>query len=177
MNERHLRQPSSQPIALARGSGQPHDQNLLKAKGMTIGEVAQRSGVTAKMIRHYEALGLLPAAVRSAAGYRYYDETALHEVRFIRQARHLGFGLPQIADLLALWRDRGRASHEVKALAEAQLHLLEQKIAELQQMQESLQRLVSQCHGDDRPECPILDELATEKTALAPKKGCHDDAG
>jgi MerR family transcriptional regulator, copper efflux regulator len=177
MNERLLRLPSSQPIALARGSGQPHGQSLLKAKGMTIGEVAQLSGVTAKMIRHYEALGLLPAAVRSAAGYRYYDETALHEVSFIRQARHLGFGLPQIADLLALWRDRGRASHEVKALAEAQLHLLEQKIAELQQMQESLKLLVGQCHGDDQPECPILEELAAGKTDPAPKKGCHDDGG
>jgi MerR family transcriptional regulator, copper efflux regulator len=177
MNERLLRLPSSQPIALARATSQPHGPSLLKAKGMTIGEVAQRSGVTAKMIRHYEALGLLPAAVRSAAGYRYYDETALHEVRFIRQARHLGFGLPQIADLLALWRDRGRASHEVKALAEAQLHVLEQKIAELQQMQESLKRLVGQCHGDDRPECPILEELAADKSRSASKKGCHDDGG
>jgi len=146
-------------------------------KGMTIGEVARCSGVTAKMIRHYEALGLLPAALRSAAGYRYYDETALHEIRFIRQARSWGFGLPQIAELLILWRDPSRASQEVKALAEAQLQALEQKIDELQQMQQSLRRLVSQCHGDDRPDCPILDELATEKSDLAGKKGCHDGGG
>ena len=146
-------------------------------KGMTIGEVARSSGVTAKMVRHYEALGLLPAAQRSAAGYRYYDETALHEIRFIRQARSLGFGLPQIAELLILWRDRGRASQEVKALAEAQLQALEQKIVELQQMQQSLRRLVSQCHGDERPDCPILDELATEKSEKSGKKGCHDGGG
>ena len=146
-------------------------------KGMTIGEVARSSGVTAKMIRHYEALGLIPAPLRSAAGYRYYDETALHEIRFIRQARSLGFGLPQIAELLILWRDRGRASQEVKALAEAQLQALEQKIVELQQMQQSLRRLVSQGHGDDQPDCPILDELATEKSDLDGKKGCHDGGG
>lgn len=145
-----------------------------RGKGMTISEVARSSGVTAKMIRHYEALGLIPAPLRSAAGYRYYDETALHEIRFIRQARSLGFGLPQIAELLILWRDRGRASQEVKALAEAQLQALEQKIVELQQMQQSLRRLVSQCHGDERPDCPILDELATEKSG---KKGCHDGGG
>ncbi len=148
-----------------------------RGKGMTIGEVARSSGVTAKMIRHYEALGLIPAPLRSAAGYRYYDETALHEIRFIRQARSLGFGLPQIAELLILWRDRGRASQEVKALAEAQLQALEQKIVELQQMQQSLRRLVSQCHGDERPDCPILDELATEKSEKSGKKGCHDGGG
>lgn len=148
-----------------------------RGKGMTIGEVARSSGVTAKMIRHYEALGLLPAAQRSAAGYRYYDEKALHEIRFIRQARSLGFGLPQIAELLILWRDPSRASQEVKALAEAQLQALEQKIGELQQMQQSLRRLVSQCHGDERPDCPILDELATEKSDLVGKKGCHDSGG
>ncbi len=151
---------------------------------MTIGEVARLSGVTPKMIRHYESLGLLPDISRSDAGYRHYDSKALHELRFIRQARNLGFSLPHIAELLDLWRDRQRSSQDVKRLAEQQLLALTQKIAELQQMQLSLQRLVTQCHGDERAQCPILEGLAGEPEASAVenvprgiKKSCHDPAG
>lgn len=151
---------------------------------MTIGEVARLSGVTPKMIRHYESLGLLPGVARSQTGYRHYDDKALHELRFIRQARNLGFSLPHIAELLDLWRDRQRSSQDVKRLAEQQLLALTQKIAELQQMQLSLQRLVIQCHGDERAQCPILEGLAGEPEAFvaenAPwviKKSCHDPEG
>ncbi len=148
-----------------------------KLSAMTIGEVARRSGVTPKMIRHYETLGLLPAAERSEAGYRYYDSAALHELCFIRQARGLGFGLAQIAELLDLWRDRERSSQDVKRLAEQQLLALTQKITELQQMQKSLQLLVAQCHGDDRAECPILDGLAQQSGCGGIKKSCHEPMG
>lgn len=127
---------------------------------MTIGQVALASGVSAKMIRHYEALGLLPAPARTEAGYRLYDDTAIHQLRFIRQARELGFSLRQIEELLALWLDRQRASSRVKQLALEHIALLEQKIAELQQMKATLLRLASSCQGDARPECPILEELA-----------------
>lgn len=155
-----------------------HDRETHSAKssGMTIGEVARQSGVTPKMIRHYESLGLLPAVGRSEAGYRYYDATALHELCFIRQARSLGFGLVQIAELLDLWRDRQRSSQDVKRLAEQHLAELARKITELQQMQQSLQLLVTQCHGDERTECPILDGLAQESGCGVIKKSCHDPA-
>ena len=152
------------------------DTHSAKSSGMTIGEVARQSGVTPKMIRHYESLGLLPAVGRSEAGYRYYDATALHELCFIRQARSLGFGLVQIAELLDLWRDRQRSSQDVKRLAEQHLAELARKITELQQMQQSLQLLVAQCHGDERTECPILDGLAQESGCGVIKKSCHDPA-
>ena len=141
---------------------------------MNIGQAAEATGVSAKMIRHYESLGLLPAVGRSEAGYRYYDATALHELCFIRQARSLGFGLVQIAELLDLWRDRQRSSQDVKRLAEQHLAELARKITELQQMQQSLQLLVAQCHGDERTECPILDGLAQENGCVVIKKSCHD---
>ena len=163
-----------------------HDSTVHDAGSsvMTIGEVARLSGVTPKMIRHYESLGLLPGVARSQTGYRHYDGKALHELRFIRQARNLGFSLPHIAELLDLWRDRQRSSQDVKRLAEQQLLALTQKIAELQQMQLSLQSLVTQCHGDERAQCPILEGLAGEPEASAVenvprgiKKSCHDPAG
>ena len=126
---------------------------------MNIGQAAAASGVSAKMIRHYEAIGLLPAAERSDAGYRRYDDAALHTLRFIRRARDLGFGLDEIAQLLALWRDRSRASGEVKALAARHVADLSERIERMQAMRRTLQHLVGACHGDDRPDCPILDDL------------------
>ncbi len=131
---------------------------------LTIGEMAKRSGLTAKMIRHYESLGLLPPAVRSDAGYRHYQEQDVKQLRFIRQARELGFSLPQIGELLSLWHDEQRPSSKVKQLAQEHITVLDQKIAELSKMKEGLEKLVASCHGDDSPECPILDELAQSGT-------------
>lgn len=129
---------------------------------MNISQAAAASGVTPKMIRHYEALGLLPPAARTGSGYRQYDEPALHQLRFIRRARDLGFGLDEIAELLALWGNRRRASSEVKALAARHVADLQTRIERMQAMQRTLQHLVHACHGDDRPDCPILDDLAGE---------------
>ncbi|RVT54478.1 Cu(I)-responsive transcriptional regulator [Rubrivivax albus] len=127
---------------------------------MNIGQAAQATGVTPKMIRHYESLGLLPAVARSDAGYRRYDERTLHTLRFIRRARDLGFSLDEIAQLLGLWADPARASAEVRALAQRHVADLDERIARMQAMRRSLQQLVQCCHGDDRPDCPILDDLA-----------------
>ena len=125
-----------------------------------IGEAAAATGVSAKMIRDYEKLGLIPAADRSFAGYRLYADADLHRLRFIRRARGLGFSMKQIAELMALWNDRGRPSAKVKQLALAHVGELDAKIAELQAMQRSLRTLAGACHGDERPNCPILDDLA-----------------
>ena len=127
---------------------------------MNIGAAAAASGVTAKMIRHYEAIGLLRPAERRANDYRDYGERDLHELRFIRRARRLGFSIPEIGELLALWRDRGRPSREVKRIAEAHIGDLQSRVAEMQAMANTLRELVAACHGDDRPDCPILDDLA-----------------
>ena len=135
---------------------------------LTIGEMAKRSGLTAKMIRHYESLGLLPPAVRSEAGYRHYQEADVQQLRFIRQARELGFSLPQIGELLNLWHDQQRPSSKVKQVAQQHIAVLEQKITELTQMKSALETLVSCCHGDDSSDCPILDELAQPSSAC-----CH----
>ena len=127
---------------------------------MNIGAAAAASGVTAKMIRHYEAIGLLPPAERRPNAYREYGERDVHELRFIKRARRLGFSMAEIGALLMLWRDRGRPSREVRRIAHAHVADLEARIAEMQAMAETLRRLVRQCHGDDRPDCPILDDLA-----------------
>jgi MerR family copper efflux transcriptional regulator len=127
---------------------------------VNIGQAARLTGVSAKMIRHYEQIGLLPAAERSFSGYRLYSEPDLHTLRFVRQARQLGFGIDQIAMLLDLWRDRERPSAEVKALAQAHIDELDARIAELQRMRATLAALARACHGDDRPDCPILEGLA-----------------
>ena len=126
---------------------------------MNIGEAAQASGVSAKMIRHYESIGLIAAPARTDAGYRVYGERELHLLRFIRHSRDLGFSLEQTRALLGLWQDRSRPSREVRALAQAHLDELRAKLAELQAMQATLEQLVRCCHGDDRPDCPILDSL------------------
>lgn len=130
------------------------------ASPLTIGQAALASGVSAKMIRHYEDIGLLPPARRNFSGYRQYTATDLHTLRFIRQARQLGFGIAQIATLLDLWRNRQRPSAEVKALASSHLRELDVRIAELQQMRATLATLAEACHGDERPQCPILERLA-----------------
>ena len=127
---------------------------------MNIGAAAASSGVAAKRIRHYEAIGLLPPAERRPNAYRDYGEREVHELRFIKRARRLGFSMAEIGALLMLWRDRGRPSREVRRIAEAHVADLEGRIVEMQAMAETLRRLVRQCHGDDRPDCPILDDLA-----------------
>ncbi|TPG47300.1 Cu(I)-responsive transcriptional regulator [Roseomonas nepalensis] len=127
---------------------------------MRIGEAARASGVSAKMIRHYEAVGLLPAASRRESGYRDYGEAEVHALRFIRRARDLGFSLAEIAGLLALWADRGRASAEVKRLALRHVADLERKARDLSAMADTLRRLAASYHGDARPDCPILEDLA-----------------
>jgi Cu(I)-responsive transcriptional regulator len=134
---------------------------------MNIGQAATASGVSAKMIRHYEQVGLFPQPARSEAGYRQYTEGEVHTLRFIRHARDLGFSIQQIGELVGLWQDRRRPSREVKALAQAHIDELEQKAKELLAMKVTLERLVHCCHGDDRPECPILETLAAQ-SAPAP---------
>lgn len=126
----------------------------------TIGQAAERSGVSAKMLRHYEQLGLLPAVARTDAGYRLYGEREVHTLRFIRRARDLGFSMTEIAELLALWQNRRRASAQVKRIAEDHIADLDRRMAEMQAMRRSLAALAGCCHGDDRPDCPILDDLA-----------------
>ena len=127
---------------------------------MNIGEASEASGVSAKMIRYYESIGLIPPAQRSGNSYRVYREADAHTLRFIRRALLLGFPVAQIAELLRLWQYKGRASAEVKAIAEGHVAELEEKIAELQAMTRTLAHLAHCCHGDDRPDCPILDDLA-----------------
>ncbi|HLU78691.1 MAG TPA: Cu(I)-responsive transcriptional regulator [Burkholderiaceae bacterium] len=126
---------------------------------MNIGQAAQASGVSAKMIRYYEEIGLIPVAARNGAGYRFYTQSDVHRLSFVRRARDLGFSVKEIAELLSLWSDRSRQSAEVKRIAQAHIDDLEQKIAKLRGMVDTLQTLVECCAGDDRPECPILAEL------------------
>ena len=129
---------------------------------LNIGQAAQASGISAKMIRHYEAVGLVPAAARTEAGYRQYGAADVHTLRFIRHARDLGFSIAEIAELVGLWHDRKRPSRQVKALAQAHIEDLERKAQELLAMKATLEHLVHCCHGDDRPDCPILETLANE---------------
>ena len=127
---------------------------------MNIGQAAAASAVSAKMIRHYEALGLLPKVPRTESGYRQYDDTSVHTLRFIRRARDLGFSIKEIDALLGLWRNRRRASADVKRIALAHAGDLQRRIDAMQAMQRTLEHLAHCCHGDARPECPILDDLA-----------------
>jgi len=129
---------------------------------VNIGQASKASGVSAKMIRHYEEVGLIPAASRTESGYRQYGEAEVHSLRFIRHARDLGFSIAQIGELVGLWQNRRRSSSRVKALALAHVAELERKVANLQAMKETLEHLAHCCHGDDRPECPILDRLADD---------------
>ena len=129
-----------------------------------IGQAAQASGVSAKMIRHYEEIGLIGKALRGESGYRRYTAPEVHTLRFIKQARNLGFSIKQIGALLGLWQNQARSSSQVKALALEHIAELERKIVEMQAMKATLERLARDCHGDGRPECPILDELAGHDT-------------
>ncbi len=127
---------------------------------MNISQAAKSSQLTPRMIRHYESIGLLGAAERSPAGFRRYSERDLHSLRFIQRGRSLGFSIEQISQLLALWQNQERSSAEVKALTQMHLQELEEKIAGLQAMHNALSNLAECCHGDARPDCPILDGLA-----------------
>ena len=126
---------------------------------MNIGEASKASKVSAKMIRYYEQIGLIPPADRTDSGYRFYTDEDVHVLRFIRRARDLGFALADIGELLALWRDQGRASADVKRIALEHVVALERKIAELQGMASTLRTLAAHCHGDTRPDCPIITDL------------------
>lgn len=132
---------------------------------MNIGMAAERSGVSAKTIRYYESIGLIRPVDRRENNYRDYTEADVQTLRFINRARSLGFSVKEVGALLALWRDKGRASHKVKALAMAHIADIDRKIAELQSMRRTLIALTERCHGDDRPECPILDDLAAAPAA------------
>lgn len=138
-----------------------------------IGEAAARSGVSAKMVRHYESLGLLPPVQRTDSGYRQYGDKEVHTLRFIRRARDLGFSMAEIAELLKLWQDRRRTSASVKRIAQAHVAELDQRMAEMEQMRRTLQHLVHCCHGDDRPDCPILDELDPATGDVTPHRRGH----
>lgn len=127
---------------------------------MNIGEAAAAAGVSAKMIRHYEQIGLLPEAERSESGYRLYGDREVSVLRFVRQSRHLGFSVAQIAELIGLWSDSQRTSREVKAVAQRHLADLEEKRREIEQMMDGLSVLVKACHGNEQPHCAILDKLS-----------------
>jgi MerR family transcriptional regulator, copper efflux regulator len=132
---------------------------------MNIGEAADGSGVSAKMIRYYEETGLISRAARSASGYRNYDHTDVHTLRFIRRARDLGFSIERIRELLKLWQDRSRASEDVKKIALDHVAALDADIAKLTSLRNAVSHLAGKCHGDDHPDCPILDGLSGECTA------------
>lgn len=134
---------------------------------MNISEAAKASGISAKMIRHYEAIGLLPRAVRGQSGYRNFRDMDLHVLTFVRRARDAGFPTAAIRSLLSLWQDPRRPAREVRRLAQEHLRELEARMAELQAIAATLLHLIEHCHGDERPECPILDAL---------ERGVADDA-
>jgi MerR family copper efflux transcriptional regulator len=127
---------------------------------MNIGEVAAETGVTAKSIRYYESINLIPAAERTEAGYRQYGDRDVQILHFIKRSRGLGFSVAEVAELLSLYQDRSRASGEVKRIVEARLSEIDQKISELESIRATLRTLADRCHGDERPDCPILDDFA-----------------
>jgi MerR family copper efflux transcriptional regulator len=136
---------------------------------MNIGTAAARAGVPAKTIRYYESIGLIPRATRTNGNYRDYDDNDLQTLRFIQRARRLGFSVKDVSSLLTLWRDRRRASADVKRLAEGHIVEIDRRMEELRTMRNTLVHLVERCHGDARPDCPILEELAGEAH-------CHPNA-
>lgn len=143
---------------------------------MNIGAAAQASGVSAKMIRYYESVGLIPAPARSQAGYRRYGTDDVHRLRFVRRARALGFSIEEIRALLGLWQDRDRRSADVQRVARGHIQDLQRRISQLEQMRCTLEHLVAGCAGDARPDCPILAGLAGEEIDLAdgtPKAGAR----
>ncbi|RKF19262.1 Cu(I)-responsive transcriptional regulator [Altericroceibacterium spongiae] len=134
---------------------------------MNIGEASKAGGVSQRMIRHYEQIGLIPEPVRRDSGYRDYGEQDVHRLRFIANARDLGFSVPEIKTLLDLWANRERASAEVKNLALRHIDELDEKIARLETMRDTLRNLARHCHGDERPDCPILHGLAADPASLS----------
>ena len=138
----------------------PMENPAHSAWPVPIGTAARRAGISARMVRHYESLGLLSGVARTDSGYRQYTETDVHTLHFIRRSRDLGFSMEEIAELLGLWRNRRRASSQVKRIAQQHIDDLSDRIAQMQAMQRTLQTLVSCCQGNDRPDCPILDDLA-----------------
>ncbi|HTZ80972.1 MAG TPA: Cu(I)-responsive transcriptional regulator [Stellaceae bacterium] len=134
---------------------------------MNIGAVSEATGLPAKTIRYYESIGLVEPAERSSGNYRLYGEREVMTLRFIERARRLGFSLKEVKELIALWRDRERASADVRQLAESHLQRIDERLAKLEEMRRTLQHLIDRCHGDHRPDCPILDELAHERDELA----------
>lgn len=129
---------------------------------MNIGEVSKLSDVNSKMIRRYEEMGIIPKAGRSLSGYRTYSEKDVHILKFVKRSRELGFSMKDIKQLVGLWRNKSRPSSQVKSIATKHVQELEQKLMEIQSMLKTLKNLTDNCHGDNRPDCPILDEL-----------GCH----
>jgi Cu(I)-responsive transcriptional regulator len=153
--------PVSNRAGFMKTMRQPKDLSAVRQQGYyTIGDAAEFTGITPKMIRHYESLGLTPRATRTAGDYRVYSESDLHSLRFIKRARGLGFSMKEIQTLLGLWRNQRRASAEVKRLALKHVTELDQKIDELKAMRATLADLADHCHGDSRPDCPILQDLA-----------------
>lgn len=126
---------------------------------MNIGQAAKVSGINAKLIRHYESIGIIPRAIRSEAGYRTYSETDVHILSFVKRSRNLGFSMKEIKKLVGLWRNKNRASSDVKNLAVKHIEEIEMKVLELQAMVKTLKHLAKTCHGDHRPDCPILENL------------------
>ncbi|HZH28801.1 MAG TPA: Cu(I)-responsive transcriptional regulator [Azospirillaceae bacterium] len=141
---------------------------------MNIGQAAKASGVSAKLIRYYESIGLIPEAGRTASGYRVYTQQEVNILRFVKRARTLGFSIERIQHLVGLWRDKQRASAEVKRIALEHVAELQAKIAEMKSMSDTLQELAEACHGDHRPDCPILRDL--ESPSHKVEDHCHPAA-
>ena len=137
---------------------------------MNIGEAAKATGVSAKMIRYYESIGLMPKVVRTGSNYRVYSESDLHSLRFVRRARDLGFSIESITKLLRLWQNRNRSSSQVKVVTTEHVATLHKRIAEMEAMVRTLEHLAQHCHGDQRPDCPILDDLAKQEVKSPPAK-------
>lgn len=135
---------------------------------MNIGKVAEKTGITAKSIRYYESINLIPAAGRSQGGYRQYDDRDVQILRFIKRARGLGFSVAQVGELLSLYRDTDRAAGEVKAIVQSRIGEIDAKLAELNSMRRTLSDLAHRCHGGDRPDCPILEDLAASEAGSPP---------
>ncbi|MFN4350864.1 MAG: Cu(I)-responsive transcriptional regulator [Hylemonella sp.] len=129
---------------------------------VNIGSAAELSGISAKMVRHYESLGLLPRVARTESGYRQYSEADVRTLQFIKRSRDLGFSMAEIAELVTLWQNRRRTSASVKRIAQKHVDELATRIEAMQSMQRTLRQLLHHCHGDERPDCPILDDLASQ---------------
>lgn len=142
------------------GYGRHRTPAPMNAQRFNIGQAAARSGVTAKMIRYYESMGLLSPVARTEAGYRQYGDSEVHTLRFVGRARNLGFGMDEIAELLKLWQNRHRASADVRRIALVHIANLERRVSQMVSMKHTIEVLAASCHGDERPACPILDELA-----------------